>query len=48
MKATILILQFLNSTKIYQLKANNSRKSYTLCFGIVSIGFAVNNMKKQD
>ena len=38
---------FLNATKIYQFKANDSEiKKYPLCLGNISKGFTANNMKK--
>ena len=38
-----------NATKVYQLKAKNSKiKDYALCLGNVSKDFTINNIKKQD
>ena len=38
---------FVNATKRYQFKANNSEiKYYTLCLGNISKYFTINNMKK--
>ena len=39
---------FVNATKIYQFKANDSKiKNYTLCLGNISKDFIINNMKKK-
>ena len=38
---------FVNATKIYQFKANDSEiKGHTLCLGNISKDFTINNMKK--
>ena len=38
---------FVNATKIYQFKANDSEiKDFTLCLGNISKDFTINNMKK--
>ena len=38
---------FVNSRKIYQFKAKGSKiKDYTLCWGIISNNFSLNNLKK--
>ena len=43
------IVFFVNSTKIYQFKATDSKKKiYLLCLGNNSKDFPANNMKKQD
>ena len=40
---------FVNVTKVYQFKAENSEiKDYALCLGNVSKYFTINNMKKYD
>ena len=40
---------FVNATKVYQFKAENSEiKDYALCLGNVSKYFTINNMKKYD
>ena len=40
-------LLFVNATKIYQFKANDSElKDYALCLGNISKDFTVNNTKK--
>ena len=40
---------FVNATKIYQFKANDSEtKKYSLCLGNILKDFTANNMKKQD
>ena len=40
---------FVNATKIYQFKANESEiKHYTPCLGNISADFTINDMKKQD
>ena len=39
---------FVNSTKIYQFKAKDSKiKKYLLCLGNISKRFSANNMKKK-
>ena len=46
MEATVF---FVNSTKIYQFKATDSKiKLYLLCLGNNLKDFPANNMKKQD
>ena len=46
MEATVF---FVNSTKIYQFKATDSKiKLHLLCLGNISKDFPANNMKKQD
>ena len=41
-------LLFVNATKIYQFKANDSEiKKYLLCLGNISKDFTANNMKKK-
>ena len=38
---------FVNATKIYQFKANDSEiKDYALCLANISKDFTINNMKK--
>ena len=38
-----------NATKVYQLKAKNSKiKDYALCLGNFSKDFTISNIKKQD
>ena len=40
---------FVNATKIYQFKANNSEiKGCALCLGNISKDFTINNMKKKQ
>ena len=40
---------FVNATKIYQFKANNTEiKKYVLCLGKTSKDFTANSIKKQD
>ena len=43
-------LLFVNTTKIYQLKAKDSeiKKNYPLCLGNTSGDFSVNKMKKKQ
>ena len=43
-------LLFVNTTKIYQLKAKDSeiKKNYPLCLGNTSGDFSVNKMKKNQ
>ena len=39
---------FVNATKIYQVKAKDSRvQTYPLCVGNISEDFAINNLKKK-
>ena len=39
---------FVNATKIYQVKAKDSRvQTYQLCVGNISEDFAINNLKKK-
>ena len=39
---------FVNATKIYQVKAKDSRvQTYPFCVGNISEDFAINNLKKK-
>ena len=43
-----IVFLFVNATKVYQLKANDSEiKDYALCLGNVSKDFTTNNLKKK-
>ena len=44
-----IVFLFVNATKVYQLKANDSEiKDYALCLGNVSKDFTTNNLKKKQ
>ena len=44
-----IVFLFVNATKVYQLKANDSEiKDYALCLGNVSKDFTTNNLKKKN